>query len=296
MNRNSSVDFPSLSSTRQPLRRLRRSAYSLSEQALSVPPEMIADVSSLGRRTQKWRRNTLQPPRTLSDAQMEIRGSLPDNFSVLTVPGDGMCLFHCFCVHRPEMRVEDMQQLSGCAADTWCDESNLALLADVFHLHVSVWPVEMTLAVLSLQQDHVLHFGDPQSQNRLDLLHWTRNSHGLHFDVLLRNHGSLQTETGVHVSEEPASETHAESSGGQDVNDFNVDISTSRPFEIQEPPAATGVHSEEGGPVYGARSRSRSAPERCARAVVSVCDRASWTEGSSQALLPLPTDSSDVCV
>ena len=142
-----------------------------------------------------------------------------------------------------------MQQLSVCAVDTWGDEGNLALLADVFDLHVSVWPVEMSLPVLSLHQDLVLHFGDPQSQTRLDLLHWTRTSHGLHFDVLLRNPGSLRTDTGSQVSAERPSVTKREAGGGADVNLFNVasrgDTSTSRPFETQEPPATTGVHAEE---------------------------------------------------
>ena len=135
-----------------------------------------------------------------------------------------------------------MQQLSVCAVDTWGDEGNLALLADVFDFHVSVWPVEMSLPVLSLQQDHVLHFGDPQpqSQTRLDVLHWTRNSHGLHFDGLLRNPGSLRTDTGSQVSAELPSDNR-EASCGADVNEFNAasrgDTSTSRLFEIQEPPA-----------------------------------------------------------
>ena len=55
-----------------------------------------------------------------------------------------------------------------------------------FGLRVSVWPVELSRLVLAVQEQCVLHFGDPNSAHHIDLLYWTRNSSGLHFDVLLR--------------------------------------------------------------------------------------------------------------
>ena len=53
---------------------------SSSEQVLPVPSSKLPDMKTPGRRIQKWNRNKLQPPRILSDAQIEIRGSIPEQF------------------------------------------------------------------------------------------------------------------------------------------------------------------------------------------------------------------------
>ena len=65
------------------------------------------------------------------------------------------------------------------------EEDNLKKVADFFDARVSVWSPELLHPELRLQEETALCFGEPDAVSRLNMLYWTRNQHGLHFDVLL---------------------------------------------------------------------------------------------------------------
>ena len=203
MAQHTAVNKPQEGTTRPTLRRLKRSIDAfkdvdpivgsvVSASAISQDNKRNTSETCAGitRKHVKWCSNALKPARaelwSLPDAQTAVARSLPPHFQLKTVPGDGNCLFHCFREVRPHLSEFMLQDMSGCEPNKWGEEEHLQILSNMLNIRVSVWPVELLKADLLLNEDAALHFGDPTCATQLDLLHWTRDCRGLHFDVLQR--------------------------------------------------------------------------------------------------------------
>ena len=109
---------------------------------------------------------------------------------------------------RPDLSELTFQDMSGCEPNKWREEEHLQILASMLHARVSVWPVELLQTELRLNEDAVLHFGDPTCATQLHLLHWTRDSRGFHFDVLQRPCPNVIGESHVISSTETAAQIY----------------------------------------------------------------------------------------
>jgi hypothetical protein len=66
----------------------------------------------------------------------------------------------------------------------------MQVLAETLRVRVVVWPVELLNLTLGVQPAFRQEHGPLNSRQVLELVHWTRDSHGLHFDVLSRHNDS----------------------------------------------------------------------------------------------------------
>ena len=121
---------------------------------------------------------------SLQEAQQLIQRHLSPDVVLEVVPADGDCLFHCVRTVCPEIPVQALKKIAGCAPGIWGEEHHLKHVADKLGLYMSISPVELLRLDLGVQEDKILNFGDPSASVRLDMLHWTRDCRGVHFDVL----------------------------------------------------------------------------------------------------------------
>ncbi len=121
----------------------------------------------------------------LPQGQEELAARLPPSVRLDVVPGDGKCLFHCFQRALPDTDVASLMAAAGCSQEAWGDEEHLTLLADAGQLQVVVWPVDLDNFAAGIQREKMRRFGPGSSCRRLDLVHWSRCSAGLHFDRLV---------------------------------------------------------------------------------------------------------------
>ena len=68
-------------------------------------------------------------------------------------------------------------------APAWAEEPHMYILAERFGIQIISWPVELRRLDLGLQSKSVMHFGS-EGAPRVHTLNWTRDQHGIHFDLL----------------------------------------------------------------------------------------------------------------
>ncbi len=109
---------------------------------------------------------------------------LPSGRSLWKVPADGNCFFHCVRAAWPEAGdLNHLRCLARCL-DGWAEEDAVARLAAELDLCVAVHPVALENLGAGLQTASTRVVGSRAAGRHIDLVHWTRNGAGLHFDVL----------------------------------------------------------------------------------------------------------------
>ncbi len=109
---------------------------------------------------------------------------LPAGRSLWKVPADGSCFFHCVHATWPETGdLNHLRCLAQCP-DGWADEDAIARLAAELDLRIVVHPVALENLEAGLQTAAERVTGSCAATRRIDLVYWTRNGAGLHFDVL----------------------------------------------------------------------------------------------------------------
>lgn len=100
-----------------------------------------------------------------------------------TVPGDGSCFFHA--IKRSLLESVSIHVLRAQAecVQGWANEHHIRTLANHLKLHIVMHTVECDQVSQGIQKEWSVGVG-PQDGRNVDLIHWTRNGDGIHFDVL----------------------------------------------------------------------------------------------------------------